>query len=49
MKTNLRTCLNSSSRREEALTSFTWCPGKNGYLSLVTSAATRIRGILNRL
>jgi predicted CXXCH cytochrome family protein len=42
----LRTFLKSSSRCEEALTSFALRLRKQGYLSLVTSAATRNRGLV---
>src|SRR5271157_2600688 len=46
MKDFLSTYLKSRSRREEALTSFVRWLEKKESLSLVTSAATRIRGIL---
>ena len=41
----LTACLESSSRREEALTASARGPEKPGYLSLVTSAATTIREV----
>ena len=45
---SLRACLKSSSRREEALTSSSYQAGKQGYLSLVTSAATKILGVFKQ-